>query len=289
VTAAGGGRGALDLPYFDDLFGRSRDSPVARAFQRHVHWGYFASPDAPDVSDEGFLAAAAAMTERMALASGVRDGLRILDVGCGFGGTIAYLNERLVDCRLVGLNIDERQLVRARELTPAGRGNGVEFVAGDACAMPFGDGAFDAVLAVECVFHFPSRRTFFGEARRVLRAGGTLTVSDFVVDEARLDEMNAWIDGNASARGTFYGSSTAAISSGTYARMARAKGFDVIADDDITAATMPTYPVLRRLYGEAGIPDAVKTVGFLEEMSRRGFFQYRILSFRARTPFPAGC
>jgi ubiquinone/menaquinone biosynthesis C-methylase UbiE len=40
-------------------------------------------------------------------------------------------------------------------------GNAVHFVHGDACRLPFASAVFDRVLAVECIFHFPSRRQFF--------------------------------------------------------------------------------------------------------------------------------
>lgn len=273
----------LDLPYFDDLFSRAADSPIGRAFQRHVHWGYFATSGAVDDSDEGFQVAAEAMTQRVTMAARVRSGSRILDVGCGVGGTIAHLNERLSDCQLVGLNIDERQLVRARQLVQPGRGNSVGFVQGDACELPFDDGAFDVVTAVECIFHFPSRQRFFHQARRVLRPGGTLMVSDILIDGDKVDQMNAWVQHNASALGGFYGSSTStSVTSSVYAELAASEGFTVLSDTDITAATMPTYPFLKRLYRDAGRPDGVKATAFIEEMSRRGFFQYRILSFEAK-------
>ncbi len=92
------------------------------------------------------------------------DGARILDVGCGFGGTIDHLDERLDGCELVGLNIDRRQLARARALVTPRRDNTVDFVAGDACRLPFADASFDFLSAVECAFHFPSRKQFFREA-----------------------------------------------------------------------------------------------------------------------------
>jgi len=50
----------------------------------------------------------------------------------------------------------------------------------DACAMPRPDRAFDAVLAVACSFHFPSRDAFLLECARLLRPGGRLALSDFV-------------------------------------------------------------------------------------------------------------
>jgi SAM-dependent methyltransferase len=274
----------LALPYWDDLLERlerSPDSSFAQAFQRHVHWGYFSSPESADGSLPGYLVAAEAMAERVCQAGRVRDGARILDVGCGIGGTIAHLNERLSGCELVGLNIEERQLVRAREWVKARPGNTVEFVQGDACAMPFADGRFDVVLAVECIFHFPSRQTFFSEARRVLRAGGTLALSDFVVDGDKLDELDSWAKSSGLTQGEYFGSNSTALCTGTYERLGRAKGFSLLADEDITAATMPTYPFWKRLYGDAGIPGGVQVTSYFEETSRRGFMQYRIVSFDA--------
>jgi ubiquinone/menaquinone biosynthesis C-methylase UbiE len=271
------------LPYFDDIFerlARSGDSSYARMIH-NVHWGYYTGPDESEISDDMALAAAEAMTARVCLSARVANGKRILDVGCGFGGTLSHLNERLSDCELVGLNIDERQIAQARKIVIARPSNTVRFEVGDACAPPFADGSFDVVTAVECIFHFPSRRTFFGEARRVLRPGGRLTVSDFVVNEAKMEEMTDWMEANPTAQGSFFGSTTPAISSSTYARLGRAKNLVLAADEDITAETMPTYRWLEGLYRRQDLPEGVKTVEFLEELARRDFFQYRILSFEA--------
>ncbi len=272
----------VDLPYFDQLLeqlARSPDSKISKTMGRHVHWGYFQSP-ASDASVASCVLAAEAMTDRVCQAGRVADGLRILDVGCGFGGTVAFLNERLSGCQLVGLNIDERQLVRARQLVTAGRGNTVSFVQGDAVALPFDAGTFDLVLAVECIFHFSSRKTFFSEARRVLRPGGTLVVSDFVVNGDKIDDMAAWTAANAG--NSFFGVKTAALCTGTYPRLARGAGFRTLADEDITANTLPTYAGLKSIYAEANMHEGVAAAAYLEELSRRGFFEYRILSFEAQ-------
>jgi SAM-dependent methyltransferase len=64
----------------------------------------------------------------------------------------------------------------------AGRGRlrdaGARAVCADACRLPFADGSFDGLISVEAAFHFSSRERFFGEAFRVLRPGGVITMSD---------------------------------------------------------------------------------------------------------------
>jgi SAM-dependent methyltransferase len=276
----------FSLPYFDDLLARLErdpDSPVARAFRRHVHWGYYENPGSAEDTLEAYLVAAEEMTNRVVRAGRVGDGLRILDVGCGLGGTIAHLNEKLSGCELVGVNIDERQIARARQTVLPRGTNTVRFVHGDACALPpeLGDASFDVVMAVECIFHFPSRKTFFEEARRVLRDKGTLAVSDFTVPTDRLDELEAWMKTTGANQGAFFGSNSTAIASETYARLGRSKGLSLLEDIDITAETMPTYPYWKRLYAEADLPGGVQVTEYFEEASRRGFFDYRILSFEA--------
>jgi hypothetical protein len=61
--------------------------------------------------------------------------------------------------------------------------------------------------------------------------------------------------------------------------MAQASGMRVLADEDITHNTMPTYRAMRRLYAGADLPDGVKATDLLAEMAQRGWLQYRILSF----------
>ncbi len=125
------------LPYFDILLdGLEQGKPgVTAVFGAHVHWGYWGPGDRVDDSVQGFAAAAERMSFAVAEAAGARDGQRVLDVGCGFGGTIAHLDRRLDGVTLVGLNIDPRQLDRARQQVHARNGNTLSFVEGDACEM----------------------------------------------------------------------------------------------------------------------------------------------------------
>src|SRR6184192_2318285 len=90
-------------PYFDVLFHRlaGNDPSTTTAFGRHVHWGYWGDPGKADGSAEDYAKAAERLCGVVCAAAGVRDGLRVLDVGCGFGGTLASLNDRFSNLELV--------------------------------------------------------------------------------------------------------------------------------------------------------------------------------------------
>jgi SAM-dependent methyltransferase len=113
----------------------------------------------------------------------LRPGQGILDVGCGFGGTLAGLNARLSNCWLAGVNVDPRQLAICRKIGAANK-NTLEWQEADACTLPFPSGSFDRVLCIEAMFHFSSRRAFFSEAARVLKPGGVLVGSDITLLES---------------------------------------------------------------------------------------------------------
>src|SRR5690606_8152196 len=137
-------------------------------------------------------------------------------------------------CRLVGLNIDPRQLRWARRLLAtgddAGDGDVPPFVAADGCRLPVAGGSLDHVLAVECVFHFASRKAFFREVARVLAPGGTLALSDFLIAPGGMSTFLAKAD--ELGPGDWYGHSAPPLTSSGYERLARATGFDLLVDDD---------------------------------------------------------
>jgi len=276
----------LDLPYFDQILGvleRDPRSDLARAFKKHVHWGAYESPDTAGDSTEAYVAAAERLTRLAVDAARVRDGMRVLDVGCGFGGTVDHVNERFARVDVTGLNIDSRQLEHARAHCTARGENRVAFVESDACALPFGDGSFDAVLAVECIFHFASRERFLAEVRRVLAPGGRLAITDFVLNGARVPLLALHVaKARLSSRtpNRFYGKANAPpITAGAYAKLAKKTGFAVAVDDDISASTLPTYAAMRRIYRDGGLSEGARTTEFLEGLARGRFVRYHVMAF----------
>lgn len=271
-------------PYFDGLLQRlAVDDPrTVAAFSRHVHWGYWRDPAKATGSPEDYGAAAENLCRTVCDAAEIRDGIRVLDVGCGFGGTLASLNERFSKLQLVGVNIDARQLERASRLVRPSNGNSVEFVEADAANIPLLDADYDAVLAVECAFHF-DRPAFFTEAARVLRPGGSLTLSDFVPHERALEYLDAINFAADEGIRWSYGDIDLSYSLSRYQKLADDNQLTMDAATDVTENTLPTYDFLYA--STSDWPDADQVELFtratraLEKASRKGVMSYQILRF----------
>jgi SAM-dependent methyltransferase len=84
----------------------------------------------------------------------------VLDVGTGTAEGVLAVAERFPDARVVGVDLSERMLERAREKAPNAR-----FQRADASALPFPAASFDLVTHANMI-------PFFDEVARVLRRGG---------------------------------------------------------------------------------------------------------------------
>jgi cyclopropane fatty-acyl-phospholipid synthase-like methyltransferase len=100
----------------------------------------------------------------------------LLEVGCGRGYGCALAARLFHPRTVVGADLFEAQVRRARRLHP---NRGLRFVRAAAERLPFQDGSFDRVVSLEAAQHFRSLPLFFREARRVLRPGGRLVVCTF--------------------------------------------------------------------------------------------------------------
>jgi ubiquinone/menaquinone biosynthesis C-methylase UbiE len=269
-------------PYFEILFSRlaAGDPRTVAAFGRHVHWGYWPDPAAASGTAEDYGDAAERLCQKVCDAAGIRGGEKILDVGCGFGGTIASLNERFSNLELTGVNIDPRQLDRAAQTVQPQNGNATRWLEADAARLPLSDAAFDVVLAVECIFHF-DRPRFLAEAARVLRPGGCLALSDFVPDERAADYLSgAALAADVAIRWS-YGQIDLGCSVSRYRELAASCGLTLANVSDITPHTLPTYDFLNA--STADWPDPTDIALFrratarLEKASRKGLLGYKIL------------
>lgn len=105
---------------------------------------------------------------------GLRDGMKILEVGCAGGLLCHRLKERLPGAELTGVDLDSghidfaRRKARELELT-------CNFVEGDATQLPFEDEVFDACYS-HTVINFCDPEQFVGEQYRVLKPGGRIII-----------------------------------------------------------------------------------------------------------------
>ncbi len=277
----------VQLPYFDFLLSELEkgNSAVEKSFGRHVHWGYWENPAAATYTDEDYARAAEQLTLELCGMADLQEGQQILDVGCGFGGTIASLNERFDNLQLTGLNIDARQLERARQTVLPRAGNTIAFQQGDACALPFADNSFDRILAVECIFHFPSREDFFREVHRVLRPGGTLALSDFVpspgfVPVCKLGAL-PWF-----RKLNMIGDWNVQYTAARYRQLAAQSGVAPVVERNVSLNTLPTYTYIQKMLARAGSePDFTgrifsKLLDLNRWLGRTGLLNYYFLSFK---------
>jgi ubiquinone/menaquinone biosynthesis C-methylase UbiE len=97
----------------------------------------------------------------------------ILDVGCGGGATVRSLAALAPDGKVVGLDYSAASIAVSQQTNvqeiEAGR---VQIEQGSVAALPFKDGTFDVVTAVETHYYWPDLAANVREVQRVLKPGG---------------------------------------------------------------------------------------------------------------------
>ncbi|MCZ0902801.1 methyltransferase domain-containing protein [Microcoleus sp. HI-ES] len=175
----------------------------------HMHHGYY-GPDG-NLKKERRQAQIDLIEELLAWAGvpsekALCESYRILDVGCGIGGSTLYLTEKFNSIAQNNLKLDgmvDRDFSRSPEpnktgasvtatgitLSPvqanraterakiAGLESNVNFLVADALNMPFPDESFDLVWSLESGEHMPDKIKFLQECCRVLKPGGTLILA----------------------------------------------------------------------------------------------------------------
>ncbi len=162
----------------------TQDQLLETLWGEHVHLGYYDA--APKQKD--FRLAKVDFVHELVRWSGfdkLPKGARILDVGCGIGGSSRLLAE-VYGFDVIGISISALQVKRASELTP--KGLKCSFQRMDALSLDFDDDCFDGVWSVEVGPHIQDKQLYADELLRVLRPGGSLAVADWNSRDSKLIE-----------------------------------------------------------------------------------------------------
>ncbi len=165
--------------------------------------------------------------------AGIGAGDRVVDVGCGYGGAARLLaGER--GATVTGLTISAAQ-ARAAPAVP-----GVQVLVRSWLENRLPDGAFDAAIAIESLSHMGDRERAFAEIGRVVRPGGRVAVVDWLAGErVRPAERRLLLD-PICREGHLPRLSPAS----RYAALLRGAGFEVTAEDDLTARAARTWRIV---------------------------------------------
>jgi len=133
---------------------------------------------------ESFNQAIARHEHYLAHMMGLRDGMKVLDVGCGVGGPAREI-AKFAGVNIVGLNNNDYQIERAtRYAAKEGLSSQLSFTKGDFMQMSFPENTFDAVYAIEATVHAPSLEGVYSQIFRVLKPGGVFAVYEWLMTDA---------------------------------------------------------------------------------------------------------
>ncbi len=136
---------------------------------RHIHHGFWEADEPPAVAQEQ-------LTDRLASAAHIPHGSRVIDVGCGMGGSSRRLAKQR-NCDVTGITISPFQCRWARLATwREGLSRQVRFVCDDAETVELPNASADLVWSIECTEHLFDKPAFFQRCATWIKPGGAVAI-----------------------------------------------------------------------------------------------------------------
>ena len=175
----------------------------------------------------------------------VKPHYKILDAGCGVGGTAIYLAKNF-SCEVVGISLVSNQVEQARKNAKAAQVEHlVTFEEMDYQNTSFPGASFDAIIGIESICYAEPKIDFLTEAFRLLKKGGCLVMAENLQGKEVLsaDEVKSLYT-NA-----FNGCQVKSLDTKQqYLKNLNQVGFSAASCEDYTALIRPSIKRLRRFY-----------------------------------------
>mmetsp|Transcript_115834 Transcript_115834/g.216843 ORF Transcript_115834/g.216843 Transcript_115834/m.216843 type:complete len:440 (-) Transcript_115834:29-1348(-) len=145
----------------------------------HIHLGYYGEKErkGPFYGGKDFIEAKYDFIDKMLEFSKTTSPAKVLDVGCGIGGTSRYLAKKFPSADVTGITISPEQIRRGTQLAQERGITNAQFKLVDALNMTFEDNTFDFVWACESGEHMPDKEKYVQEMVRVLKPGGRIVIA----------------------------------------------------------------------------------------------------------------
>ena len=145
----------------------------------HIHLGYYGEKErkGPFYGGKDFIEAKYDFIDKMLDFSQTKTPAKVLDVGCGIGGTSRYIAKKLPSASVTGITISPEQQRRATQLAKERNVPNAQFELCDALDMKYPDNSFDLVWACESGEHMPDKEKYVQEMARVLKPGGRIVIA----------------------------------------------------------------------------------------------------------------
>lgn len=207
----------------------------------HMHHGYY-GPDG--TAEKDHFQAQVDLIEEFLRWGQVSHPSKILDVGCGVGGSSLYLANKF-GAEVTGITLSPVQVSRARtRANEAELAERTHFYAADAMNPPFPIESFDLIWSLESGEHMPDKKRFLQTCFDMLKPGGMFLMATWChrhePPELTQDEQNS-LEKIYQAYHLPY-----IISVSEYARLAKEAGFLAIETADWTEAVAPFWKAVVR-------------------------------------------
>eukprot|EP00565_Helicotheca_tamesis_P007556 CAMPEP_0185731034 /NCGR_PEP_ID=MMETSP1171-20130828/11685_1 /TAXON_ID=374046 /ORGANISM="Helicotheca tamensis, Strain CCMP826" /LENGTH=392 /DNA_ID=CAMNT_0028400203 /DNA_START=48 /DNA_END=1226 /DNA_ORIENTATION=- len=161
----------------------TQDGILEYYWGEHIHLGYYNDEEMEaGYKKKDFIEAKYDFVDEMMKLGGIDlaadSGAKVLDVGCGVGGTSRHIAKKLgPNADVTGITLSPNQVKRATELAEEQGVKNAKFTVMNALEMEFPDNTFDIVWACESGEHMPDKEAYINEMMRVLKPGGKFVMA----------------------------------------------------------------------------------------------------------------